>query len=51
MTEGADEATQTVGQTRIEVTIVDVIGVEGDAPNTETTELPEGVDVLNHTRF
>ena len=51
LTVGVDEATHTVGQRGTKVTIVNVMGVEGDALNTETYELPEGVDVSDHIGF
>lgn len=45
------EATQIVGRTGTEVTIIDVTGVEGDALNTKTIKLMEGVDVSVHIGF
>ena len=47
----ADEATQIMGWMGKKVTIGEVIGVKGDAPDTETTELTEGVDVSVHIGF
>lgn len=41
LTIGADEATQAVGQTGTDVTVVDEMGVEGNIPNVGKTKLLE----------